>query len=166
MWAQRHDKLYITLEVFGVKEEKITLSKDKLTFSGIRTDDNAKMAVELDFYAEVDPENSQQSISPRNVSFILKKADDTQPYWPRLVKTAQKLHYIHIDFSKWVDEDDESEDPKADNFDFPGMSSFDPSQFAGFGGSGDMDEEDYAEVSSGEDEAEDGKEEEENEDKK
>lgn len=136
LWAQRHDKLYVTLEVFEPKDTKVAVSKDKLTFSGIRSEDNARMAVDLDLFAEIDPEASRHQVTARNVSFILKKADDTQPFWPRLVKTSNKLHYIHTDFSKWVDEDDEVEEPKG--FDDHGFSSFDASQFSG------MDEDPYA----------------------
>lgn len=36
------------------------------------------------------------------------------PFWPRLLKEKTKPHYLGIDFSRWVDEDYENEDPAAE----------------------------------------------------
>lgn len=158
LWAQRSDKIYLTIEVFGVKDEKIDLSADTLVFSGTRSEDGSKFAVTLEFFAPIDVPTSKYQTSPRDITFILMKADDTQSYWPRLVKEKAKMHYIMVDFSKWVDEDEEGTDPPADNqFDFGGMNfgggsgfdmggmggqdSFDPSEFSKYSKDYDSDEE-------------------------
>lgn len=142
LWAQRHDRVYLTIEVFGVKEETINLTANSLEFTGIRSEDNAKFAVHLEFFDAIDPEESKKSISGRNVAFILMKEKDDQPYWPRLVKDTKKMHYIAIDFAKWCDEDEEGEKGAEDLGNFGGMgggmggmdfSNFDPSQFANMG---------------------------------
>lgn len=51
----------------------------------------------------------------------MEKAN-TGPFWPRLLKEKTKPHYLGIDFSRWVDEEYEDEDPAAD-------APFDPSSF-------------------------------------
>ena len=159
LWAQRHNRVYVTIEVFGVKDEKITLTPTALEFSGTRSEDNAKFAVQLEFYANIVPEESQKSVTGRNVAFILQKEQEDLPYWPRLIKDTKKMHYIALDFSKWCDEDEEGGDDKgAEDFanfggmggmpgmggmgGMPGMdfANFDPSQFANMGQ--DEDEED------------------------
>ena len=132
LWAQRSDVVYLTIEVFDVHDEKIQLDANRLSFSGVRGSDNARFAVELEFYAPINPEASKKAVTGRNVSFVLEKVEMEEKFWPRLVSTPAKLHYIHTDFSKWVDEDEENEKPQANMQDY---SNFD---FSSFGGDGDM----------------------------
>jgi prostaglandin-E synthase len=35
---------------------------------------------------------------------------ESGPFWPRLLKSDKKVHWVKIDFNKWKDEDDVSED--------------------------------------------------------
>lgn len=161
LWSQRHDRVYLTIEVFGVKDEKITLTPNSLEFSGTRSEDNAKFAVHLEFYAAIDPEQSQKSITGRNVAFILYKEQDDQPYWPRLIKDTKKMHYIAIDFAKWCDEDEEGEKGPEDMGNFGGMGmgdfgNFDPSQFAGMGNDQEEDDSLYNDEEEEEEEKEAG----------
>ena len=144
LWAQRHDRIYLTIDVFDPKDVDIKLDAGSLNVRCTRSEDNAKFAVDLEFFDTVVPAESQKSTTGRNISFILLKEKDDQPYWPRLVKDTKKLHYIAVDFTKWVDEDEE--DSKGGN-DFMGngmgdFSSFDPSQFANMQ---DYDEDEIAE---------------------
>lgn len=110
LWAQRHDTVFLTFEVFEAKEEKIQIEADKVSFAATRGTDGAKFAVELELFAVVDPDASKVNVGHREVALVLKKASTTDPYWPRLLKTTQKMHYIHTDFSKWKDEDEEDEE--------------------------------------------------------
>lgn len=153
LWAQRHDRVYLTIEIFGVKDEKISLSANSLEFSGTRSEDNANFAVHLEFFDAIVSEQSQKSITGRNVAFILIKEKDDQPYWPRLIKDTKKMHYIAVDFAKWCDEDEEGGD---DGKDFGGMGdfgNFDPSQFANMGND-DYEEDDDSLYKDDEDEEE------------
>lgn len=54
--------------------------------------------------------------------FVLKKKNVTAAFWPRLIKSKDKNQYIQVDWAKWVDEDEEEEDPNK------GLGGFDPSQ--------------------------------------
>lgn len=54
--------------------------------------------------------------------FVLSKKNEDGPFWPRLIKASQKNQYIQVDWAKWVDEDEEVEDPNK------GLGGYDPSQ--------------------------------------
>lgn len=66
MWAQRPEQLFIGLDVQDVKDEKINLTENKLTFEG--TSHGKKYTSELEFSKEIDP---AVSFSPsRPPSFV------------------------------------------------------------------------------------------------
>ena len=149
LWAQRKESVFMTIEVFEVKNEKIEIKDNMVTFSGVRGSDDAKFAVSLELFGSVDAEKSKVSVGHRDVSLVLVKSEPG-PFWPRLLKSTQKMHFIHTDFSKWVDEDEEDEENvestgNAGNFDmsqFGGAGNFDMSKF---GGSENFGEEDFPE---------------------
>lgn len=150
LWAQRKDIVYITFEVFEVTGEKIEINGNVVNFSGVRGSDGAKFAVTLELFESVDAEKSKINVGHREVSLILAKSE-FGPYWPRLLKSAQKMHYIHTDFSKWIDEDEEDE-MMQDAAGMGNFGNFDMSQFGGldmsrFGGESNFDdnEEDISE---------------------
>lgn len=51
------------------------------------------------------------------------------PFWPRLIKSKSKPHFIHIDFSRWVDENEDEDDPQAN-------APIDPNMLMNFAGAG------------------------------
>merc|ERR1712060_929439 len=55
--------------------------------------------------------------------------DKEAEYWPRITKEKVKNSRITVDWSKWVDEDEEDEAPEMGG-------DFDPSAMQGFGGGG------------------------------
>ena len=124
-----------------MKNEKVELKAESVSFSGTRGSDDAKFAVNLELFAPIDPEACKVSVGHREVSLVLKKAE-TGPYWPRLLKSPQKMHFIHTDFSKWKDEDEEDE---ADDFDAQNFGQFGRfnnfEQFGDFGGAEEEEEE-------------------------
>ena len=44
------------------------------------------------------------------IQMVLQKKDTTIPYWSRLIKSTQKQQYITLDWSRYIDEDDEKEE--------------------------------------------------------
>lgn len=149
LWAQRKDVVFVTFEVFEVKEEKIDIKDNVISFEGVRASDGAKFAVNLELYGAIDASNSKISVGHRDVSLVLAKAEGAGPHWPRLLKSTQKMHYIHTDFSKWIDEDEEDEEELAAMGGMGGMggnfANFDMSQFAGMGEEGEFTEEEQEE---------------------
>ncbi len=147
LWAQRHDTVFLTFEVFEVKNEKVDIKAEGVSFSGTRSSDDAKFAVDLQLFGAINPESSKINVTHREVSVVLKKAE-SGPYWPRLLKSSQKMHFIHTDFSKWIDEDEEDEE-EAGAGEEPGFGQFgDFNNFAQFGqGFGGAEEESFEEES-------------------
>jgi prostaglandin-E synthase len=130
-WAQRKEKLYVTIDVVGVKNPQIDIVDGKiLKFQG--TDESHKYAFELELYDEVQKEESKFSLDARNIFLNIHKKNKGA-YWPRLTKGTQKLNWVGVDWTYYIDEDDEDEETKGPNManehNFPG--------FGGFGGMGD-----------------------------
>lgn len=148
LWAQRKASVFLTFEVYEIKDEKIELKDNLVTFSGTRGTDGIKFAVSLELFAPIDSELSKVTVGHRDVSLVLAKADAEAPFWPRLLKSTQKMNYIHTDFGKWIDEDEEDEEEQVPDMGNMGnmgnmmgnmggaggmgnFGNFDMSQFAG-----------------------------------
>ncbi len=115
-WAERKDKLFVTIDLDDVKEPKIDISDNNhLLFSGVSNGKEYKLDLEL--YGEVDKAQSKWTIDTRNIFLkIIKKTKG--PYWNYINKDKKKYSYIHVDWNQYVDEDEEDEKPE---FNFPGM---------------------------------------------
>ena len=103
------------------KSFKLDLKPTTLTFDGHSDTLKRDYHVQLEFYAEIDPENSKVHHTARNVELKLRKKELNDEYWPRLLKEAKKLQFLKTDFDKWVDEDEQNEAPEEDFSQFGGM---------------------------------------------
>lgn len=136
-WAQRSSAsepekniIYLTVLISDIKQPKVELKSDHLNFESGHEEDSQKYAVKVNFYDEIDVENSKQHYTGRGLFFVLRKKTAQDEFWPRLTK-EKRLPYIKTDFDKWVDED-EQEDAEE-----PAMpEGMDMSQMAGMGGAG------------------------------
>ena len=54
----------------------------------------------LEFYGEIDVENSTTNHTSRDVEFVLRKKELKEEYWPRLLKESKKVHFLKTDFDK------------------------------------------------------------------
>jgi len=114
-WAQRKDKVFLSVYVEDCKEPKINLEDKSFSFSGKGGSKAQEYAVKLDLFGEVDVKESKQANLGRNWFFTFKKKDTEAPFWPRLTKEKQKLHFLKVDFSRWQDEDDSDTEEKEDH---------------------------------------------------
>ncbi|TGO22606.1 hypothetical protein BPAE_0161g00110 [Botrytis paeoniae] len=137
LWAQRSSKteaeknfIYLTISVPDVKEPKIDLKSQSLTYSGYSESLKRAYAVTLEFYEEIDENASKYNHTQKNTQFVLRKKELKEEFWPRLLKDAKKVHYLKTDFDKWVDEDEQDEAPEEDLSQMGGMG--------GMPGMGDM----------------------------
>ncbi|KAI6780288.1 uncharacterized protein J7T54_005390 [Emericellopsis cladophorae] len=142
LWAQRSSDsdpeknfIYLTISVPDVPNEGLTLDLKStgLNFTGTSGTLKRKYHVELEFYAEIDPEQSKINHTAKNIEFKLQKKDLKEEYWPRLLKDSKRLHFLKTDFDKWVDEDEQEEAPEQDFNQFGGMGGM-----PGMGGMGGM----------------------------
>ncbi|XP_039036775.1 uncharacterized protein OsI_027940-like isoform X2 [Hibiscus syriacus] len=131
-WAQRADKVFITVQLSDSKDAKVNLEPEGVfNFSGTVGTGNTHYELKLDLYDKVIVEESKINVGVRSIFCILEKAEKV--WWKKLLRGDGKApHYVKVDWDKWVDED---EDKGAGNLDSGGM---DFSNFGGMGGMGDM----------------------------
>ncbi|CAD8097741.1 unnamed protein product [Paramecium sonneborni] len=133
-WAQRKDNIFLTVEVRDLKEEKVELTTTSLKFSA--SAEGVNYAFEINLFAEVIVEDSKWTNYGVNVRFILRKKDQAATYWTRLIKETHKLQYLQVDWTKYIDEDDENEEGGK------GLDDWNANNFQGFDGQGQPDEDD------------------------
>ncbi|XP_055833387.1 co-chaperone protein p23-1-like [Solanum dulcamara] len=106
-WAQRSDKLFITVELPDAKNVKLKLEPEgKFFFSATARADNVPYEVDLDLFDKIKVDESKSSSTSRNIMYLVKKAEDK--WWSRLIKQAGlRPVFLKVDWDKWVDEDEE-----------------------------------------------------------
>ena len=113
------------------QNESIELTNNALKFKA--TSDQKPYAVEMEFYEQVNPDESKHGKTGRGFAFVIKKQEPEAPYWPRLLKQSGKQHWLKTDFSKWKDEDEDDDV----NVDAP-FGGMDMAGMGGMGGMGGM----------------------------
>ncbi|KAI3459979.1 hypothetical protein Pfo_016642 [Paulownia fortunei] len=135
-WAQRSDKLFITVELPDAKNVKLNLDPEgKFYFSATSGVDNIAYEIDIDLYDKVDVNESKANFTSRNICYLVKKAESK--WWRRLLKQEGKPPvFLKVDWDKWVDEDEHDEKSGGDmdfgDFDFSKLN---------MGGAGDFDAE-------------------------
>lgn len=105
-WAQRKDRVFITIELADIDKHQINLTPEGLlTFSAERH--GKHYAFETQLFDIVTVEDSRWNTKGRNIILSIAKGRLDEPYWPRLTKDKAKNAHIQADWSKWVDEDEE-----------------------------------------------------------
>ncbi|KAK9330664.1 putative Hsp90 binding co-chaperone [Lipomyces starkeyi] len=148
LWAQRSSQtepdknlIYLTINAIDVTSPDVTITPTSLSYKGTSAS-GKEYAVDLEFFDEVDVDNSKKTITGRDAFFILRKKEAKEEFWPRLVKDKRKVHYIKTDFDKWVDEDEQETAPGDDfagyggGMDFSSLQSELGSAMGGLGGAG------------------------------
>lgn len=79
---------------------KLDLKSTGLTFTGKSDSLKKTYHVELEFYGEVDVDASKINHTSKNVELVLRKSELKDEFWPRLLKGAQKVHFLKTDFDK------------------------------------------------------------------
>ncbi|KAF9695859.1 hypothetical protein EKO04_006098 [Ascochyta lentis] len=141
-WAQRssdsdpeRNYVFLTIVAADVPESdlKLDLQPTKLSFKGASTSKKVTYAVDLEFFAEIDPKESKIQHSGRDVTLVLRKKELKEEFWPRLLKDKAKVHFLKTNFDKWVDEDEQDEAPADEEM----MNQMNP--MGGDGGFGGID---------------------------
>jgi hypothetical protein len=126
IWAQRKDKVLVTINVLDITDPVLKIEGGKFLFSGTSGDQTYRAEVEL--FGEVVKADSHWVARHRGVEIALAKKDK-KIWWPRLAKATTKFYNITVDWNRWVDSsDDESAKP-----DF----NFNPDELGDFGGDDD-----------------------------
>ncbi|KAF7824802.1 co-chaperone protein p23-1-like isoform X2 [Senna tora] len=106
-WAQRSDKIYITVDLPDAKDVKLKLEPDgRFLFSAKK--DEIPYEVDLELFHKVNVEESKYNIGVRSIVYVIKKAE--KKWWDRLIKQEGKPPvFLKVDWDKWVDEEEENE---------------------------------------------------------
>ncbi|TXG68683.1 hypothetical protein EZV62_003618 [Acer yangbiense] len=129
-WAQRQDKVFITVLLPDAKNAKVNLEPEGVfNFSASAGAENHEFELKLDLFDKVNVEESKINIGVRSIFCILEKAETG--WWKKLLRGDGKTpHYIKVDWDKWVDEDEDN--GTGGDLDLGGMD------FSGMGGMGGM----------------------------
>jgi len=123
LWAQRsstsdptRNVVYLTIGAPDVPKDvaKLDLQATKISFEGASKTKGVTYKIEFDFFAEIDVKESKINHTDRDVEFVLRKKEQTEEYWPRLLKEKAKVHWLKTDFDKWVDEDEQDPNDEED----------------------------------------------------
>ena len=89
-WAQRRDKVYVTIDILDIEKTDIDLNDEgKLTFRA--ESHSQKFGFEMELFKGVIKAESGWNLKGRNVTFrLVKRLDDREEYWPRLTKDKVK----------------------------------------------------------------------------
>lgn len=106
-WAQRLDKVYITVLLSDAKQVEVNLEPDgRFTFSAIAGVENHLYGVKLSLYDKVNLEGGQINQGKRRILCVIMKTE--KKWWKKLLRGDEKMpHNVKVDWEKWVDEEDD-----------------------------------------------------------
>ncbi|PVD30263.1 hypothetical protein C0Q70_09526 [Pomacea canaliculata] len=90
-WAQRKDRVWITVKLENCKNPIYELKENTFYFKGKGGTDNADHEVSVELFGEIDPAKSTCSRGDRQMIYTLIKKDPSASFWPRLTKESKKM---------------------------------------------------------------------------
>eukprot|EP00475_Leptophrys_vorax_P025826 TRINITY_DN3612_c0_g1_i1.p1 TRINITY_DN3612_c0_g1~~TRINITY_DN3612_c0_g1_i1.p1 ORF type:complete len:159 (+),score=65.11 TRINITY_DN3612_c0_g1_i1:41-517(+) len=112
-WAQNKEVVFLTFEITDAADVKTSLKANSLSFSANGA--GKSFSVDLNFLNDVDVDASKIAVRSRGVELVLKKKNTDAEFWPHLLSDHKEWkNHCHVDWSKWVDEDEEQADPNED----------------------------------------------------
>lgn len=109
LWAQRSDMVYLTVALPDAKDVSVKCEPQGLfrfSAKGVRGE---SFDFALLLYGTLVPEFSKTRVGLRNILCSIQKEETG--WWKRLLKSEEKpAPYLKVDWNKWCDEDDESND--------------------------------------------------------
>ena len=126
------------------------MKEDSLSISG--TSDKKNYEASFELFESVIVEESKWNTKGRYIILnIVKKDQDRDEYWPRITKEKVKNPHIKVDWSMWVDEDEEgAESQDTGAWDPSAMQGFDMGGMGGMGGMEEDSDDDSEEEAAGE----------------
>jgi len=105
-WAQRSDRVFLTIELPDAKDVKLNLKPEGHFNFSAKGSDDLPYEFDLELFDAVNVEESKAAVAPRTICYLIKKAESK--WWPRLLKKEGKAPvFLKVDWDKWQDEDDE-----------------------------------------------------------
>ncbi|KAL0333584.1 UNVERIFIED_CONTAM: Co-chaperone protein p23-2 [Sesamum angustifolium] len=106
LWAQRSDKIYLTVSLPDAKDISVKCEAEGFfSFSAVGAN-GEPFNFTLQLYGNIAPQGCKTKIGLRNILCSIQK--EQKGWWKRLLKSEEKpAPYIKVDWNKWCDEDDE-----------------------------------------------------------
>ncbi|XP_021755997.1 uncharacterized protein At3g03773-like isoform X2 [Chenopodium quinoa] len=109
LWAQRSDKVYLTVSLPEAKDIVVKCEPEGLFKFSATGPQEEKYEFTLDLYGAIAPEGCKAKTGWRNILCSIQK--EQRGWWKRLLKSEEKTPpYLKVDWNKWRDEDDEESD--------------------------------------------------------
>ncbi|XP_059668628.1 co-chaperone protein p23-2-like [Cornus florida] len=107
LWAQRSDKVYLTIALPDAKNVSVKCEPEGLfSFSAVGVQGES-FDFSLELYGKIVPEGCKTNIGLRNIPCSIQK--EQKGWWKRILKSEEKpAPYLKVDWNKWCDEDEES----------------------------------------------------------
>ncbi|RZC78949.1 hypothetical protein C5167_003147 [Papaver somniferum] len=106
LWAQRSDKVYLTVALPDAKNVSVKSEPQGLVSFSAKGKEGEKFDFSLELYGTINPEGCKTNIGLRNIICSIQK--EQKSWWKRLLKSDVKpAPYIKVDWNKWCDEDEE-----------------------------------------------------------
>src|SRR5688572_15970299 len=108
-WGQTESTLSLRVDLKRTINPIIELTDKKLHFSGegYGARGQNQYLFHIEFYAEVNAQESFYRVIERDIEFVLKKKEAKA--WPRLMEQTVKPAWLKVDFDKIGDDSDEEE---------------------------------------------------------
>ncbi|KAF5185828.1 Co-chaperone protein p23-2 [Thalictrum thalictroides] len=106
LWAQRSDKVYLTIALPDAKNVSVKSEPQGLFSFSATGKQGESFDFSLELYGSVISEGCKVSVGLRNIICSMQK--EQKGWWKRLLKSEEKpAPYIKVDWNKWCDEDEE-----------------------------------------------------------
>ncbi|KAL6005159.1 hypothetical protein ACLOJK_005721 [Asimina triloba] len=106
LWAQRSDKIYLTISLPDANNVSVKTEPQGLFSFSAKGPQGESFGFSLELYGTINPEGSKINIGLRNILCSIQK--EQKGWWKRLLKSDEKpAPYIKVDWNKWSDEDEE-----------------------------------------------------------
>ncbi|XP_074305547.1 uncharacterized protein OsI_027940-like [Silene latifolia] len=106
-WAEREDKVFLTVMLPDAKNPKVNLGPEgTFTFSATGGGGDLEYEIKLDLCDKVNVEESKINYGVRSIFCVLEKEENK--WWNKLLEEGKPPHYVKVDWDKWADEDDDT----------------------------------------------------------
>ncbi|XP_040998128.1 co-chaperone protein p23-2 [Juglans microcarpa x Juglans regia] len=106
LWAQRSDKVYLTIALPDAKEVSVNCEPQGLFSFSAKGLQGELFVFSLELYGPIMPEVCKTQVGLRNILCSIQK--EQKGWWERLLKSEEKpAPYLKVDWNKWCDEDEE-----------------------------------------------------------
>ncbi|KAK4784641.1 hypothetical protein SAY86_019009 [Trapa natans] len=107
LWAQRSDKVHLTISLPDAKDVSVKCEKHGFFSFSATSSQGESFNFCLELFGAILPEACRTKTGLRNIICIIQKEE--KGWWKRLLKSEEKpAPYLKVDWNRWCDEDEES----------------------------------------------------------